>query len=208
MSFTPNLPATGQSLGFTKTPIKDNFAVIRSTIATNHYDVNDPLAGKHKFSVYPSQGTDPVTTTTEAAIYTKTLGQVNAVFRSQDSAGAGGKVYQLTRAIDGSFASFGTNNAYGTPPATFTQTGGWTFLPGGLLLQYGFYGKAGSLGSSGTIQFPIPFTNPPFSTVASLKRSSSGNQAYSISSTPTTTQFQFLSESSGSDGIYWYAVGV
>lgn len=196
MSFTPNLPASGQSLGFTKTPIKDNFAVIRSTIAANHYDVNDPLAGKHKFSIYPSQGSDPATTTTEAAIYTKTLGQVNAVFRSQDSAGTGGKVYQLTRAIDGSFATFGT-------------AVGWTFLPGGLLMQYGFLVNPTD---GTTITFPVPFTTltGPYSITLAAVRSNTDDKTISIKNASVTNiQFKLtLSGSSVPNGVYWQAIGV
>ena len=138
----------------------------------------------------------------EGTIYTKTVSATELFYTPDNS----GNQYQLTRTISASFANFGTNLSYGTPPATFTQKGGWVFLPGGLLLQYGFYGKTGGLGASGTIQFPIAFTSPPFSITTALNRTSSGNQEMTIN-TVGTNSFTFLSSSSASDGIYWQAIG-
>lgn len=204
MAFTPNLPNTGQSLGFTKTPIRDNLAVLRSTIAINHYDVNDPLAGKHKFSVYPRQGTDPATTSTECALYSKLINATtNAVFRSQSS----GSVYQMTCVDDTHFASFGTFTNY-SPPVV-NQNGGWTFLPGGLLFQYGVINV--SPGGSFPVAFPVPFSANPYSiTLAGTRGSTNSSGVFVVQGSEVFTGFSIFNTSSVSGGIvncYWQAIG-
>lgn len=112
---------------------------------------------------------------------------------------------QILGANVSSFAQFAINTAYGTPPAGFTQQGGFSFLPGALIFQYGFYGKVGALGNSGTIQFPISFNNL-FNVMISLNRTASGNQSVTINTT-SNASFTFLSSTSGSDGIFWTAIG-
>ena len=198
MAFTPNIPATGQSLGFTKVPIKDNFAVIRSTIAANHYDVNDALAGKHKFSVYPVQGPNPVVTTaTEIATYALQTGSTINMFLKGISAGP---EYQLTSTSDADIATFGTQTNY--PPAVANQDGGWTFLPGGLLLQYGT--KTLSASTVSQVTFPIPYAiNGLYSVTYAIK-----TQLENRLSSETETGFQVrVTDVQAGIRYYWMAIG-
>ena len=61
-------------------------------------------------------------------------------------------------------------NAPGDPNAK----GGWTFLPGGMLFQYGFYSVVMSPGAFGInipIPFPLQFTNVPYSITATANAS-------------------------------------
>ena len=104
--------------------------------------------------------------------------------------------------------TFGVLTAYGTPPAGFTQVGGWTFLPGGLIMQYGFYTKTANLGVVGTIQFPRPFLTSNFNIQLTLYRGSAGQDIVLTSDTPPTlTDFTFKTSSAGSDGVEWFAIG-
>jgi len=206
--YKPNIPTGTIELDEDYINLQNNFQQLDTTYKVNHVALTDNSTsnGAHTYVEMRNQGgLPPALKAQEGTIYTKIVNAVSEMFYTPDNST---NEYQLTRTISAQIAKFATGLAYGTPPATFTQTGGWVFLPGGLLMQYGFYGKVGALGTGGTIQFPIPFTNPPFSVVATLKRTSSGNQAYSISSTPTQTQFQFLTETGASDGIYWHAIGV
>lgn len=195
----PNDPADDQP------KIKDNFANINSFLSVDHISPGAVNNGKHLQVQLISQA-PPAFISGFGNLYSNTIGGVSQLFFSPDNSTNN---YQLTRAIAASFALFGANSAYGTPPATFTQNGGWTFLPGNLLFQYGFYGKAGATGTSGTVQFPVTFTTGPFSINLSLYRNS-GNQTFTINSLipPTTSSFSFLTSSAGSDGFYWTAVGV
>lgn len=47
MSFTPGIPASGQSLGNSRTQVLNNFSSLRSTLDTDHVDVNEADAGQH-----------------------------------------------------------------------------------------------------------------------------------------------------------------
>jgi hypothetical protein len=114
----------------------------------------------------------------------------NIFFGSATGAGA----FQLTNY--NSTAGFGS-----------VTTSGWTFLPGGLFLQYG---QVSSPGSSGIVTFPLnfPSSNPPIMIQVSLERSSAGQTATIDSATaPTSSQFKYLTSSGGSVFLFWMAIG-
>lgn len=92
MTFTPNIPAVGQSLGNSRPQVLNNFAVLRSTIAENHFDVNDADAGKHGTAIFPEVGNPsfpnpPTTAANEGALYTKDSGGTTQLFWRQESNG-------------------------------------------------------------------------------------------------------------------------
>lgn len=213
MTFNPNLPNPTDLLSQSQVDLKANNAALNASFGRNHV----PFAtatnnGKHTFIEMPISAAIPTPVpgliAGEGTIYTKNATTFTATTEATlyYTPDASTNEYQLTRTISSKFSNFGTNLAYGTPPAGFTQTGGWTFLPGGLLFQYGFFGQTAALGGSGTIQFPIAFTTAVFSITDSLNRTSSGNQSITIN-TVGLTSFTFLSSSTSSDGIYWHAIG-
>lgn len=125
-----------------------------------------------------------------------------------------GNAYQLTRTITGSFSLFSANtNNYN---ATGTQfNGGWTFLPGGLLMQYGqYYKNTGIVGSTGTVTFPVSFSAAPYNislTLICKSTMTSQTQYLSVLDTFTSStsfQWNLLSTVGGSYvGFYWTAIG-
>lgn len=198
----PNNPSDDQP------DMQVNTNAVDDLIDEDHFAFNDNFGGLHRKMRVIARNGQP----------TGTLVNTGTLF-VQEASGArgpdlfytprnGGQTYQLTATNTVNFPSVASNAAYGTPPAGFTQQGGWTFLPGGLVLQYGFYGMAGATGTSGTIQFPIAFSSPPFTISLTLFRNS-GNQTWAINSgiSPSTTAFTFLTSSGGSDGFYWSAIG-
>ena len=214
MTFTFNnaIPAAGNN------PSSDQPDMLQNNISNaliwdvDHYGFGVANGGTHLRVRMPFNppGAIPIgLIANEVTLYPKTAsGNSNLFFTNGNS----GSEYQLTRASLTNFPKFATNLAYGTPPGTFTQIGGWTFLPGGMLMQYGFYGKAGATGSSGTIQFPFTFTTGAFSItmVAYRPDTNSGSGVLVIDSgtPPSTTGFNFRASTSGNDGIYWTAIGV
>lgn len=199
----PNDPADDQPL------MKQNFVNIDGFLSVDHIDPGSSNNGKHLQTQLIAQA--PTTFTLGFGnLYSNTVTN-NAVNSSEIffSPDATENKYQITRSITSQFTKFATNNAYGSPPATFTQVGGWTFLPGNILFQYGFYGKTGASGSSGTIQFPVDFTVEAFSVsiVANRGDTSSGSGVTVVSSI-TTTGFGFKASTSGNDGFYWTAIGI
>lgn len=198
MTFTAGIPLDGQSLGSSKVPVRDNFTAIVADLGVNHVAINLADQGKHKFLQMPEQGSAPTSAANEGALYTKVgtnPAETNLFFRAESN----GFEYRLTRPIAASTTEFATNTAYAA-----NHTGGWTFLPGGLLLQYGL---RSSPGSSGTITFPIAFTNAPYSVTAVNYRDSSRSCAIDSDTPPSTTSFNYELETSGSVGVYWMAIG-
>lgn len=88
-------------------------------------------------------------------------------------------------------ASLSGGNADGKPED------GWTKLPNGLILQWGY--------SGGGVRFPIPFPNACISAVASTNRSDHGgggyNHVYNLSRTGMSVVFDAPYVG------YWFAIG-
>lgn len=195
----PNNPSNDQPL------MQTNTNSINSIIGVDHFSFGTGKDGFHQQVTLPVGGI-PSSSINQGVLFTQNTTPGSALFATFDNTGHS---YQLTTQRDASFSLFAQNIAYGTPPAGFTQRGGWTFLPGGFLYQYGFFGKTGATGSSGNIQFPVTYTSGATIVQMTLFRNS-GNQSLSLDSTnpPTTTQFSFLTSSAGSDGIFWFSIGI
>lgn len=148
-TFTPGYPPNGFSLGQTKTTIRNNLDGTFQTVAVNHYDNNSANAGRHKHVEMPiSASIPPGLINGETTVYSKTdAATTSQLFFSPDNTG---NEYQITRAINAAFTLFSTNTQYETVPAIVN--GGWTYLPGGMLLQYG------TIVSGSSINFAVPFT--------------------------------------------------
>ena len=211
MSYSLNVPQSGQTLGNTQGPILTNFAVLNTSNNVNHEAFNSANQGKHKFLQMPEQAGSigqvvpplpPTTAANEGGLYTKVgtnPAETNLVFRAESD----GFEYQMTHVIAASTATFSTNTAY-----VANHTGGWTFLPGGLIMQYGRRSSV-SGSSSGAITFPIPFPsgNAPFSITATLERTSGRPVSIDSAVVITSTGFSYRLDSTGSVAIQWIAIG-
>lgn len=192
------VPNSGQSLGQTRDQIRNNIAALKTSLAVNHVDLDLANTGKHKYVVMPITTPTLPGAASEGVIYTKAGPNGTDIYYSADN---GNKEYQITRVKDSSFTKFGTSSAL--PSAN--GNGGWTFLPGGLLLQYGSFNP----NTSTTVQFPISFTSTPFS--VTLTGSADNNSTFRAGvSTGTLTNTQFIFEGSISshwNPIYFVAIG-
>jgi hypothetical protein len=182
MTFTANIPNTGQSLGSTQKAVRDNFSNYNNTISVNHVAPNSTGAGKHTFSEFVVQASDPATAPNEITLYGKTTTSGNTeLFIRKDNSG---NVYQLTS---------------GTPSSAST---GYTFLPGGIIIQWGRT-------NSGSVSFPKEFSNVPYNVqVSSLANGISTSNLVNISNSPNPTSTGF-SVNQGTGGLfyYWLAIG-
>jgi len=132
--YNNNIPKPTDFLSDSQQQLLNNFAQLDVTMAVNHYNFSDNTIknGKHKFVELVAQSL-PTTLSGEGSLYSNTAGQTQLFYTSD----AGAQAYQMTRAIDASISLFATNTNYPQVPPVADQFGGWTFLPGGLLLQYG-----------------------------------------------------------------------
>jgi len=197
-----NTPNTGDTLGSTRVPINTNFSLIQAGISQDHNALGTGagVAGKHTVIHLAEQATEGQTTATESALYTKSGGNGDIFARSPNHVDVlpNGE-YQLTSFSDANIASFGESILVGL------NTSGWTFLPGGLLLQYG--NEAFLAAVTHTITFPVPFKvgTKPYS--ITLGNSSSGGQVIGGAFT-TNVSFDLQNTVSNlAANIYWMAIG-
>jgi hypothetical protein len=214
MSYTTNIPAANDNPSVSQGEIQANFNEINTWVNVNHtgFGGNE---GKHNIVEMTMQTNAPATLINESALYSANQTVASAttaacVMMVHDTLT---NAYQLTRPIDSNFAKFGTFTNY-----NLGTSGGWTFLPGGLLLQYGTVAGA-SVVDGYTIMFPQAFINTPYSV---LLTETNGNstvsnksfQAY-LTVSPGTVgtggfSFRYYDNSGNTPktNVYWQAIGV
>lgn len=136
MTFTSGIPRSGQSLGNSRPQVQGNFDYIDTAFAINHVAFNASGVGKHKFLQMPEQGSAPSTAANEGALYTKEASSITNLFWRQESSGT---EVQMTNI------------------APSSAQNGYTFLPGGMLMQWNNV-SLGASGSATTVTLPTSFT--------------------------------------------------
>jgi hypothetical protein len=127
MSFTANVPVSGQSLGNSRPTINANFTKLQTVYDVNHVDFNAMNAGAHTHVDLLMQATDPAPAVDLVSHYSKDL--------------AGNTEWYFQRESAGPVIQMSTIN--GTP---IVAAAGQTFLPGGLVMKFG----TGSFGNGAT----------------------------------------------------------
>ena len=84
--FTPNIPNTGQSLGITKNPIRNNFTAIVEDLDKNHIAIDATGRGKHKFLQMPVT-TVPTVAANEVGVWSETVTTESVLFQKPNAAG-------------------------------------------------------------------------------------------------------------------------
>lgn len=189
-TFSTNVPQSNQKISATQQPIQNNFGCISDFFDTNHVGFYDPVNyGKHIYTSFPEQVSDPSTTSSEMAVYSKAVDDSNGIelFARYPS---DGMVVQLT---GGGFGGLSSENGYSN-------------LTTSLTMQWGL-ATINTTGST-TVSFTTPFTTSIFS----VNFTPAGNYTQSYSSgiinNLTLTTFQFNAPSGGmSSTIYWIAMG-
>lgn len=201
MTYQPRPYANDDTLGNSKNQIRNNFQIIQDDFAVNHVAFGESGEGKHIFVQLPERdGTTtpyPSTASNEGALYTKegtNPAETNLYFRGESD----GYEYQMT-------------HAYSAQTGTFaTSPNGWTFLPGGLILQWG---SKTNPSTSGTIIFAtsnFTFPNSIIQIQLQLYHNSSGNESATVKGDvpPTTSEFQYRTTASSANTILkWWALG-
>ena len=208
MSYNAGIPNATDYLSDSQQNIKDNFSSANTIFGNNHYAFNAASNnGKHKEIEMVNQA-DPTGLDLEGIIYTKKDAQ--ATPQSQMyyvSDGNSSDIYQLTNAIHDNYSTFSTNGEYQVgPPSLY---GGWTFLPGGLILQYGYNSVEAST-STFTYNFPFAFPNTVFNIQMTPFRAASSPgstvQQWLVSGW-SLSQFQIYNNGSHSFSFNWMAIG-
>lgn len=196
-TYTLGYPPDGSSLGQTKVVIRNNLDGTFQTLGVDHVNNNGTNgsltgnAGTHAQAQFLNRPTVPggLSNGYETVYSKSTTGQGELYF----TRGSTGVEFQLT-AGPNSTTNFGAAN-------------GWTFLPGGIILQWGIKNSTG--GSGQVVTLPTAFPNNFFSAQATMIRNSSNVDAIYSTTNPTVgvvTQIVFRDTSSGNP-FYWLAIG-
>lgn len=210
----PNNPSVDQP------NMKINTNSIDSIIAEDHYSFGVNDGGLHKQVRMPILLAQPGSLPADGGtLYVKdaeTTSGVNRgqLFYSTDNVGAATNEFQLTRAITAHFATFGTNTPYQNPVGPGLPNannpiinGGWTFLPGGLIMFYGFATPAATSGSSGTVNFPFSTLSNIFSVQIQMLRVSTNADMLCWVTSVSTSGFTYFVRNATPTGIYFTAIG-
>lgn len=112
--------------------------------------------------------------------------------------------YQLTRTITAQADSFGLNpNNYYNSGVNFT--GGWTFLPGGLIFQYGKVTAISNLADV-TVPYPVPMAQIFFASMVPVINT--GVNITLVVLSANTSNMIVRSNSLNPVSFYWSVIGI
>lgn len=199
--YTPMYPPDGSSLGATKSTIRANLDGTFQTLGVDHFNnngINGTLtgpAGYHAQVRMPAQSGIPVTASGQLALYAQLGEGGTELFMVRE--GNPATAVQLTVAS-----------------STFTNivaaTNGFTFLPGGLLLQWGM-SNVTTPNNVNTIAFNTAFLEPAYNVSLTIRTSGTSNHAssaYVIGTTATNFTMDLGDVPSNITGFYWQAIGL
>lgn len=183
-TYTTGIPNAPNDPADDVQPMQNNFTSINGIIDVDHVGFNENNGGIHKqvnMFVEANPGVISPGTFNSGVLFAKTANGDAWPFWQNDSG-----VFGLMQ----------------FPPQKATD--GYVILPGGVVQQWG---RVTNPGTSGSVSFPLSFSSL-YNIQLSLQRSSAGQIATVDNSTPpTTTGFNYLTSSSGSNFLYWFAIG-
>lgn len=185
--YTANIPQPGDNPSQSQDQILQNFQSLQNALDKNHVTLSDTTnRGLHKFLQMPEQGSDPSTAVNELAWYCKDVGGIAPRFfmRQENN----GTVIQMT----------------GIDPLIATT--GYTFLPGGLLLQWGTTAVSAAPAAT-NIFFPVAFSANCFNVSITPVRNSTNVDVVYLSGKNTTNFTCRNTSSAGITSINWIAIG-
>ncbi len=198
-TYNSGYPPDGSTLGQTKSVVRNNLDGTFQTLGIDHVNNNGATsnglsgkpAGYHNIIRSVPQSGNPSAIAGYGQLYSKSINDVTTDTALFWETGAG-LIQQLTTNV--------------TPSAS---SNGYSFLPGGIIMQWGI---KNSPGTSGTVTFSaanIAFPNNLFNVQIAFQRTTSNNTqfAYIDSTQPfTKAQFNYIA-SSGIVNLYWFAIG-
>lgn len=207
-SYNPAVPTGTVNLDQDYANIQANFGQANTSFGIDHvaFDVNtsDNPAGYHKSAHFVPVSTTATNPPNNQPVITPlaTTG-FGQLFSSQINDGinidealyfltGGNRLTQLTRNFQPSIS-----------------TNGYTFLPGGLILQYGI-SLSNTSSPNGTVVFPIAFPNTSFGVQICVLEASNSRRIWHINALSTTGFTAYIQDSNGSsvaNNFYWVALG-
>lgn len=192
MTYNPAIPQAADLPSISQPQMLINFGQANTLFGHDHYPFNFDnvnFRGLHKFTTLQQQDNGPFTDVGQFAVYTKAVGNITELFFRRPNSGT---EIQMTPAID---------------PNPINN--GQSFLPGGLLIQWGTT-AAIPPGVSTPINFPNAFSANAFTVIATMQKTASGNSqpVNIVQATITPTTFNLYHTASGPHSVCWIAIGL
>jgi len=136
ITYNLNIPNPPNSPSSDVPNMQTNTNSINTLVNVDHYTFSSasPSAGTHKKVSLANISNPGVPVGSNGVFFSKLATSSWPFWQNANS------VYQMMGAnanADAATASFSGFGAFGTVTANYAQSAGWTFLPGGMLLQYG-----------------------------------------------------------------------
>ena len=181
-----NVPVPGQSLASSRDLINQNFVTIDAAFQTDHvpYTSSSPLQGKHNRVTFPLQAMAPVF-----------IGSDSGLYSALDSFSAKNQIFIVPP---------GTSPLTPLTPVPMTAASftipGWSYLPSGLLMQWGQDTITGGV----TTPIPLPKTFPNGGLIGQI--TAAGTPVAANISSITTTTLNVVNFNATSS-IFWFVIG-
>lgn len=183
--YNGNIPQPNDIPALSQPQLLNNFSALQDAFNKNHVALSDIVnRGLHKFVEMPVQSGAQTTAVGEIELHAQTSNGRSCLYYSRDNDAT--TLTQLT---------------VGVKP--FKSTSGYSFIPGGMIIQWG---QENFSGSTGTIDFPIAFPVSALMVVACPFNANAGASSFYIS-TWTSTDFTIKKSGSSSTSFTYWAVG-
>lgn len=141
MAYNSNIPQANNRIKDSQPNLLENFKSIESFVGVNHGTFNAVDEGKHKFVTFPVQASAPATAGGDWNMYSflNALTARNELYVTNTS---------------GQSSSF-TASILSTNPNPSQNTAGWTMLPSGIMMKWGYFNGVTGLNT-------LNFAGPPF----------------------------------------------
>jgi len=183
--YNANIPQPGDLPSISQPSILNNFGAIQNAFDKNHVTLSDTInRGLHNFVEMPVQSGAQTTASGEGELHTQTVGGTSQLFYSRDN--IGGTLVQVTSDV-----------------VPLVATSGYSFIFGGVLVQWG---QTSFSGSSGTISFPGTFPTSALCVIACPFNSNAAGSNWYVQTWNATT-FTIQGASSGTNAFTFFAIG-
>lgn len=198
-TYFPTIPAATDQISNSQPQIQNNFGSIMSLIDVNHGDFASPVAGQHNFVQMPNQNpTRPTSNIGDVGLY--------------NFPGTGGNQIWVRTPT--------ANEANDIPMTQGSKAlPGYSYLPSGIILQWGI--NTGSSVALNSVTYPFTFPNRTLAiqVTPAVSSATDPDSAMTVIAAggmaPTTTGFNLMinrrTSSSGqpqpSSQFYWLAIG-
>lgn len=197
MTFQANIPQSTDLISISQNDILQNFQALNTSWDVNHEGFNDPDAGKHTFVEMPNQASDPAGAATEMTLFSKLASGNSEIHYKRDSSA---NSFQLSGPIDP-----------GNSTDVNTQTTNYaTFLPGGLVYQFGYKDNPTDSGPDGNrIPFHTSFPSQVLSIqLTAVRGTNTERSMYVLNGSVSLSQFRITTSSNSFNRVYYVAIGI